>query len=533
MRAFQLLLLCASACANVVLQSGWTSGSSSLDTGHTDEPAQLEPTQQRASAELSDYVDASGAFMQQFESHLREAGRSCKPSPFGMPSPSSRSIMRRPDRQALKQAFDHMSALHSQALSLARDSQLQAFASASLTLQQHLRVWLIDADKPTPASALLDEPTITALRSLRKACLKKPRGTVASTLETLGRELAEAEAASLALAHAALSTLDASQHGPRTSPAHSHRAEMERLEFEQLAQRAREAEEQLVELAAQFEAQAGQLRASKEGAHQAELVARGEVAAEVRGAAEEQLARERLGWQQQLARAQQELAHERQQLEAQRGLQDELAAARSQIEALQEREATALRQAAELSERLKQLEGSHAQLVASHRDLEQHAAARQQLEQQAAQRAHHLAQLTRELGPHGGPPVPLQQLREVQLEFQQLLARHARQGHQHAEMLEQLRRKEAELQVAAAHARELTHRMQLVSGNQRAAMQDGALPGGAPADPGLGNIADGLLSGLGGLTDAMKSRTRGLKAFSQSVLSDISGTVGAKPGGQV
>ena len=286
MRAFQLLLLCASACANVVLQSGWASGSSSLDTGHTDEPAQLEPTQQRASAELSDYVDASGAFMQQFESHLREAGRSCKPSPFGMPSPSSRSIMRRPDRQALKQAFDHMSALHSQALSLARDSQLQAFASASLTLQQHLRVWLIDADKPTPASALLDEPTITALRSLRKACLKKPRGTVASTLETLGRELAEAEAASLALAHAALSTLDASQHGPRTSPAHSHRAEMERLEFEQLAQRAREAEEQLVELAAQFEAQAGQLRASKEGAHQAELVARGEVAAEVRGAAE-------------------------------------------------------------------------------------------------------------------------------------------------------------------------------------------------------------------------------------------------------
>ena len=253
----------------------------------------------------------------------------------------------------------------------------------------------------------------------------------------------------------------------------------------------------------------------------------------MRGAAEEQLARERLGWQQQLARAQQELAHERQQLEAQRGLQDELAAARSQIEALQEREATALRQAAELSERLKQLEGSHAQLVASHRDLEQHAAARQQLEQQAAQRAHHLAQRSRERGPHGGPPVPLQQLREVQLEFQQLLARHARQGHQHAERLEQLRRKEAELQVAAAHARELTHRMQLVSGNQRAAMQDGALPGGAPADPGLGNIADGLLSGLGGLTDAMKSRTRGLKAFSQSVLSDISGTVGAKPGGQV
>lgn len=73
--------------------------------------------------------------------------------------------------------------------------------------------------------------------------------------------------------------------------------------------------------------------------------------------------------------------------------------------------------------------------------------------------------------------------------------------------------------------------MQLMgSTKQRMVMEDDT-PSAAVA-PRAGGMTEGLLAGLGGLTDAMKSKTRGLKDFSIGVISDISGTVGAKPTSQ-
>ena len=74
---------------------------------------------EQCSAPLADYLQSSSSFVERFEQLVEASCSSCKPSFFGLSPPPPPRIKARPDRIALLKAFQHIRALHAEALTLA------------------------------------------------------------------------------------------------------------------------------------------------------------------------------------------------------------------------------------------------------------------------------------------------------------------------------------------------------------------------------------------------------------------------------
>eukprot|EP00965_Chrysotila_dentata_P246618 6207270-Pleurochrysis_carterae.AAC.4 len=245
---------------------------------------------------------------------------------------------------------------------------------------------------------------------------------------------------------------------------------------------------------------------------------------------------------------------------------------RSQLESTSAEAASAQAAAATAQQQLSALEQEHASLVPAfraqlagcHEQLQAQGAARAQLEQQAAARAHAMAAFDREMeahAPHAQPVVPLGQFRALQLELSELLERHAAaQSHQVA-LLQQIEFKEAAAAAEAARgaamarqAQQLHARLQALEGvratqGESAAVQGRAEPArlgrsvddaanhmGMPTAPSSEEAdAEGALwSKLSSFKDIVKTRSSKLRDLSKGFVSDLSSSLkhgGVESGG--
>jgi len=227
-------------------------------------------------------------------------------------------------------------------------------------------------------------------------------------------------------------------------------------------------------------------------------------------------------------------------------------------------EATLESQAATLRHQLESLGKEHASHAASRHFLEQQLGRQAQLEQQASQRVHELAQLGQQLDqqqlpPGAAPPaVPLQQFRELQMEMRMLHDRFSHLQHLHTHNLEAMQRHGAEAHASAARAHELGQRLQvaeaklqqaLASASASAAANATSVPSEPPtlsaseaaaraqqltqaASAALGSAGAGLSDGLsaigGSLLQGFGKRVENVKQLSKELVGDLTGVTAGR-----
>ena len=169
---------------------------------------------------------------------------------------------------------------------------------------------------------------------------------------------------------------------------------------------------------------------------------------------------------------------------AQHQLQERLRLASSAAAQAQAAEGTARNHCQGLSEQFQSLQSQYAGLYAAYQAIEQQKALYEQTQSQAQQRTAQLSQMEQQDGqqPHQ-QAVPLQQLREVQLELHQLTERFNHVSHLHNTNLQQVQQLQADGQASRSQVAELTRRLEMADAQLQAAntFQPAPSSGGAAA----------------------------------------------------
>ena len=453
---------------------------------------------------LARHKDELADFMGNFEQLLERARRTCKRSALGFKASASR-ISQRSDRVALHAAHRRLAELYRDAQTYARPPvpQVSLYVAATLRLHALLNLLLRDNaasvvdDEPLPSFLPSEELAVVA--DLRAQLCLKPTGTIAEVLAELRRALVPASATHRQLVYAALlaapsagTEADAGadvgasvalseelrhevalaiEHAQAAHAAHAAGqaalseaegaiAEHTRAraavvaEAERLAARVAELEEALERASAEPRVdeaaarQATQVAAAAEEAAAAELAAAREAAHAAQAGVEE-------------ARQGEREAHAR----AAR-LEEELASASHEARRASTAAATLEEQVAALRSSMGALDEQHTTLQSAQPALQQRAALAAQLEEQEGRRAAELAKLDADAhaaSAAGAPPahVPLEQLRQVQLERAMQHERLSQLQAMHAAGLRDLEAARRDAAHAAAACRDLTSRLEL------------------------------------------------------------------------
>ena len=445
-----------------------------------------------------------------------------------------------------------------------------------------------DEDRPPPVEIVPAEE-VAALEQLRVELLKKPKGTVADVLTALRRALETPAAAHLTMLYAtlmetpigaitgagattasaapqpaALQQQEEEQSGAMTDefgnddagqavPSQQQAAagardfvandDLERevqMALKQAEEMSAAQQQSMAEAERQLASHAQARLAAEEAAvvaqaRVAELEARvasGQLAVEQSAAASAAAGEEQLNAAREaLSKAESEAKDLKAAMEEAAGrehqLQERLRLASSAAAQAQAAEGTARNHCQGLSEQLQSLQSQYAGLYAAYQAIEQQKALYEQTQSQAQQRTAHLSQMEQQDGqqPHQ-QAVPLQHLREVQLELHQLTERFNHVSHLHNTNLQHVQQLQADGQASRSQVAELTRRLEMADAQLQAAntFQPAPSSGGAAAVSASAGGGDAAATIQQGVSSAL-SQAAPIAEAATSKMKDVGGSL--------